>query len=219
MYIDIHVHNEYELKDVVLLLNLFPGDSGKVKMDKFYSIGLHPWHVNDATLEHDISTISVASENKNILAVGEIGLDKNIDVPYISQLRAFELQLEIAEKFMKPVIIHCVKAYDDMLSIRKKSDQSLPWIFHWFNASWQIATELLKYNCYLSFGKMLFKENSRAFDVFKSMPLERVFFETDDTGIIIPEVYKKAALARNVSLQILEEIIARNFADVFGELI
>lgn len=219
MYIDIHVHKEYEQKDVMLLLNLFPGDTGKVKTDKYYSIGLHPWYINDATFEGDISDVSVVSENKNILAVGEIGLDKNIDVPYIDQLRAFELQLEIAEKLKKPVIIHCVKAYEDILSLRKKSDKSLPWIFHWFNASHQIASNLLKHNCYLSFGKMLFKENSRAFAVFKSMPLERVFFETDDTGITIPEVYNKAALARNVSLQILEGIIASNFSDVFGELI
>jgi TatD DNase family protein len=219
MYIDIHVHNYYKDKKVVLLLNLFPRDADKIIPDLYYSIGLHPWHVNRKTLAGDLDAIVKATTASNVLAIGEIGLDKKIDVSYIDQLKAFELQLEIAEKVNKPVIIHCVKAYDDILSIRKKSNLTIPWIIHWFNASEQIADELTKNNCYLSFGKMLFKENSRAFRVFKNIQLNRVFFETDDTGISILEVYHQAERIRNVSLSALKKHIKSNFNDCFGNLL
>ena len=219
MYIDIHVHNHYQEDKVILLLNLFPGDTDKINPDGYYSIGLHPWYVNKATLTGDLDDIIKATAASNVLAIGEIGLDKKIDVPYIDQLQAFEKQLEIAEKLNKPVIIHCVKAYDDILSIRKKSNLSIPWIIHWFNASEQIAAELIKNNCYLSFGKMLFKENSRAYRVFEDIPINKVFFETDDTGISILQVYQKAAQIRNVSLFALKKHIKRNFKNCFGNLL
>ncbi len=219
MYIDIHVHNHYKDDDVVLLLNLFPGNSDKINTSGYYSIGLHPWYVNDKTYDNDITAVRQEAAHPNVLAVGEIGLDKKIDVPYFLQLQAFEQQLDIAEKLQKPVIIHCVKAYDDIISIRRRFNISIPWIIHWFNASEEIAAELIKYNCYLSFGQMLFKENSRAFRVFKNMNLDRAFFETDDTGVSISQVYKKAAEVRNVKVAELQKHMKINFKNCFGDLV
>ena len=219
MYIDIHVHNHYGHEDAMLLLNLFPQDADMINTAGHYSIGLHPWYVNMETLENDIAVINQAALNPNVLAIGEIGLDKKIDVPYMKQLQAFEQQLDIAEKLKKPVIIHCVKAYDDIMSLRKKFNQSIPWIIHWFNASEQIAAKLIKYNCYLSFGKMLFKENSKAFGVFKNIPLNRIFFETDDAGISISQIYQKAEEVRNVSPAEMKKIIKNNFINCFGNLV
>jgi len=219
MFIDIHVHNHYEDKGVMLLLNIFPGDTDKINPDGYYSIGLHPWYVNEETLDNDIAVITQSAVNPNVLAIGETGLDKKIDVPYMKQLQAFEQQLDIAEKLKKPVIIHCVKAYDDIISLRKKFNQSIPWIIHWFNAGEQIANELMKYNCYISYGQMLFKENSKAFGVFKNMPLDRVFFETDDTGVSILQVYDKASLVRKMPLGNLKKQIKNNFISCFGDLL
>jgi TatD DNase family protein len=219
MFIDIHLHHHYEDKRIILLLNLFPGDTDKIDPAGYYSVGLHPWYVNQATLAVDMEAIIKATANANVLAIGEIGLDKKIDIPYIDQLRAFEQQLDIADKSEKPVIIHCVKAYDDILSIRKKFNPAIPWIIHWFNASEQIATELIKNNCYLSFGKMLFKENSKAYRVFENMPLDRAFFETDDTGVSILQVYDKASLVRKIPLTKLKKQIKNNFITCFGDLL
>jgi TatD DNase family protein len=219
MYIDIHVHNRYEDNDAVLLLNLFPGDTDRIGSPGYYSTGLHPWHVNQSSLAADIAAIHKAAAHLNVKAIGEIGLDKKIDVSYIEQLQAFEQQLAIADKFNKPVIIHCVKAYDDILSLRKKFNHSIPWIIHWFSASEQIAAELMKNNCYLSFGQMLFRENSKAYGVFKSISLKYVFFETDDTGISISQVYHKAAAIRNISPAELQEQIKTNFINCFGNIL
>ena len=219
MYIDIHAHNNYQEENTALLLNVFPQDVQVLNKKGFYSVGLHPWYVNKNTISKDISIVKTASENPHVIAIGEIGLDKKTDISYYDQLQAFEQQLAIAEDLKKPVIIHCVKAYDDILSIRKKSNRSIPWIFHWFNSSEQIAGEILKYNGYLSFGIMLFKENSKAFKVFQQMPLNKVFLETDDLDISILQAYEKAAKRRNIPLEDLTDQILSNFKTCFGDIL
>jgi len=221
MFIDIHVHNLYFKEDVLILNNIFPEE---IKLENlnpniFYSIGLHPWNIEEKTIEKNISIIDNLMAQENFLAIGETGMDKNIEVPLELQKEVFLKHIEISKKYRKPVIIHCVGLYNDLINIRDKTDNSIPWIIHWFNGSLELANDLIKRNCYLSFGKSLFKENSKAFRTFKEIPLERVFFETDDTGIAIKDVYNKASLIRNLSLNSLELIIIENFKKCFNKLI
>jgi TatD DNase family protein len=181
----------------------------------YCSIGLHPWHVEEDTWEMKVSRVKSAAGNQKVLAVGEIGLDKKTDRPFETQQLAFYAQLAIAESERKPLIIHCVRTYQELLSFRKRSDTSIPWIFHWFNADRQIAEALIRKNCYLSFGHMLFRKESKAFRIFHSVPLDRVFFETDDAGYDIREVYNQAAGLRNMPLADLKSRIMDNFNQCF----
>ena len=219
MYIDIHVHNEYKQEDVLLLLNLFPGDTDKCNDKGFYSVGLHPWYVNENSLNYQVGLVRKAASKPNFIAVGEIGLDKKVDTPIEWQIKAFTDQLAIAEELGKPVIIHCVRAYDQLLSFRKKSNRHIPWIIHWFNASKQMADDLIEKNCYLSFGHMLFNENTKAFRVFKELPVDRIFFETDDAGLSITEIYEKGSECLDISLEDLQNQIIKNFRNCFGDIL
>jgi len=154
--------------------------------------------------------------NERVLAVGEAGLDKSIDTPLSVQKQAFEQQVEIAENVNKPLIIHCVRAYSEILYYRKNSNQNIPWIFHWFNSSVQTANDLIGKNCYLSFGHMLFNENSKAFKSFLSVPPENIFFETDDAGYSIVEIYNQASLLKKMPVEELKKRICTNFKNCFG---
>lgn len=213
-YIDIHTHTYYRDPETTLVLNVFPNDTDKLNLPAFLSIGLHPWHV-DESWENKVDTVRNASVRNNVVAIGEAGLDKVTGSRFDLQHMAFSAQLAIAESLKKPMIIHCVRSYSELLAIRKKSDQSIPWIFHWFNASKQIAEELIRKNCYLSFGHMLFNEQSKAFQVFKLIPASHLFFETDDAGYPIQEVYAKAAIIRNIELTELKAQIMNNFGRCF----
>lgn len=102
-----------------------------------------------------------------------------------------------------------------MLGIRKKTGYRIPWIFHWFNADIAIARELIKKNCYLSFGHMLFNDRSKAFAVFPEIPAENIFFETDDSGYTIQQVYQQAASIRKLGIGDLQKQIMDNFARCF----
>jgi TatD DNase family protein len=214
-YIDIHTHTYYSDPETTLVLNIFPNELDKLEHTDYCSIGLHPWHVEEDTWETQVSRVKSAARNKKVLAVGETGLDKKTDRPFETQQLAFLAQLVIAESEKKPLILHCVRSYSEMLSYRKRSDLSIPWIFHWFNADSHIAEALIRKNCYLSFGHMLFREESKAFRIFNTIPLDRVFFETDDAGFSIGEIYAQAAGLRNIKVSGLKSRILDNFSRCF----
>lgn len=216
-FIDIHTHSHYRRQDVIVVQNLFPGQEDQLGNGNYFSIGLHPWNVKRESMNTSVDWIVAQAENPDVIAIGEIGLDKSIECAWDLQTEAFEKQLSIAEKAGKPVVLHCVRAYSEMMAYRKHTGNRIPWIFHWFNANLNTAEQLIDKNCYLSFGHMLFKENSRAFKVFRLIPLNAVFFETDDTGYSIYEIYKQAAYLRNINMHELQTRIHENFNKCFGK--
>jgi TatD DNase family protein len=215
-YIDIHTHTYYQQPNTSLVLNVFPEDLEMLHLPALFSIGLHPWYVAGSTWKDQIARVESAATHDNVIAIGETGLDKAVSIPYDIQCSAFETQLEIAESFRKPVVIHCVRSYSEMLFYRKKSNLSIPWIFHWFNSGEQMATELIGKNCYLSFGHLLFKLQSKVFQLFKNLPADRIFLETDDAGYSIQEIYIKAAMIRNMAPEALAIQIQDNFNCCFN---
>jgi TatD DNase family protein len=217
-YIDIHTHTFHPLPDVLQLVNCFPEDLDQPGMPPFISAGLHPWHIREETWESVVARVNEAAGQINLLAIGETGLDKKVAIPYNIQQQVFEHHLEIAGRVKKPVIIHCVRSYSEMLAYRKTAGPALPWIFHWFNADSQIAFELVRKNCYLSFGHMLFREESRAYRVFNEIPADRLFLETDDAGFAIEEIYKRAAAIRNLPVDQLQNQIQENFFRCFNNI-
>lgn len=197
------------------MLNVFPDEQEKLDLPAYFSVGLHPWHVHESTWEEQVEKVGTSAFNRKVIAIGETGLDKKVDNDYALQWKAFIAHLDISLSLKKPLIIHCVRSYSEMLAFRKKSDQSIPWIFHWFNADEQIARELIRKNCYLSFGHMLFNDKSKACRVFQTMPTEHVFFETDDAGYTIGEIYAQAADIRKMQSDELKNRILDNFGRCF----
>ena len=214
-YINIHSHTYLNDPGTVQLLNVFPDEKEKLQFPCYFSVGLHPWYVREDMWNHEVEIVRSFSSLPSVLAIGETGLDKAVSIPMSAQQTVFEEHLRIAEITRKPVVIHCVRSYSEMLAYRKKSDHSIPWIFHWFNSNEQTARELIRKNCYLSFGHMLFKEQSKAYHVFKNIPAENIFLETDDAGYSIQQVYEQATLIRNVPSDVLKSQILDNFACCF----
>ncbi len=218
MYIDIHRHSPSPGDEVITLQNLFPGQEGQIGKSAFYSAGLHPWHIDndEKKTEKSFENIRKLLGYDKVIAIGETGLDKSIKTDFGLQQTIFDRHLRLAGDYQKPVIIHCVKAYADMLGFKKQFGQQLPWIMHWFNADEQMAGQLIRKNCYLSFGHMLFKENSKAFKTFPAVPSGRIFLETDDSSYAIQEVYRRAAQLRGISLSKMQGIIKSNFKNCFN---
>jgi TatD DNase family protein len=214
-YINIHSHTYLNDPETIQLLNVFPGEQEKLQLPCYFSVGLHPWHAKEDSLDADLERVRSSSLLPSVLAIGETGLDKAVSVPFPVQESAFEEQLRIAQTTRKAVMIHCVRSYSEILAYRKKSDQSIPWIFHWYNSNEQTARELIRKNCFLSFGHMLFNARSKAFSVFRNLPVENIFLETDDAGFTIHEVYDQAAGIRNIRPDVLKSQILDNFARCF----
>lgn len=216
MKIDIHRHAADPGKADRVIRNLFHYQAAEISAGKYYSAGLHPWQIDAQTLDEDLSAVRSMAEAKQVLAIGETGLDKTIRIPFGIQEEAFVQQIGIAEATDKPMIIHCVRAYNEISALRREASSQKAWIIHWFNASPEMGLQLVKQNFFLSFGHMLFNTNSKAFQAYRHIPPDRIFLETDDSAYDIKAIYEQAALLQGIELAKLEKQIENNFVACFG---
>lgn len=212
MLYNLHTHKSSGKPHVFEVVNRYPYEELDVP---YFSTGIHPWHIDVKKLDEHLSIIESRLKLPNCLAVGECGLDKRIEIPLDIQTRVFEKQLLLAKKYQKPVILHCVAAYQEVIEANNRIDPGVPMIIHGFSKNEQVARQLLDNGFYLSFGKYLFR-NPELSPVFAGVPSDRFFLETDSIEEGIEEVYNKASVARNISLEDLKDIVSNNFKTVFG---
>lgn len=213
-FFNLHTHKFTNQPDVLELVNQYPQDF--VDTIPFYSIGIHPWYIVEERIEADLKLIESKLQQKKCLAIGECGLDKRIEIPLDLQQSVFEKQLALAEKHQKPVVIHCVAAFQEVIEIKKKLNISVPMIIHGFSKNEQIAQQLITNGFYLSFGKYLLR-NPELETVFQSIPNDKFFLETDTVEETIDEVYVLAAKYKNINIEELQEIVNSNLKKVFGK--
>lgn len=214
-YVNIHTHHECSPEQVAII-NVLANQKKPGDITTFFSVGLHPWHLESVEkTRQSMQFVEEALRSDNCLAVGEAGLDKICKSPWELQIDAFLQQIHLAQEYQKPVIIHCVKAYNELLKIRKEMTAPTPWIFHGFHSSNQMAIQLLQAGCVLSFGKSLFSGNDKLIQLFISLDEDAFFLETDDEPLTIKEVYEQAARLRKVSVEELRKQQQQNFNALF----
>ena len=213
-HIDIHTHRLAD-DDLIQILNIFAQDIPKLEPEFLFSAGLHPWHIGKVNPEECFGAIERASGMKYMVAIGECGLDRSISTDFAIQEENFKEQIHIAEKCCKPLIIHCVRAYSDVINLKKQSKSSIPWILHGYHGNLETTTSLVKHGFYFSVGEQLLK-NEMNHPVFRTIPIERLFLETDDREISIRKIYAMAAQILKVDVKMLSELIFSNFKSVFG---
>lgn len=178
------------------------------------SLGLHPWYLNSADFEQQFASLKKNASRPEVFAIGECGLDKITPTTWDLQLTAFQRQIILAEELRKPIIIHCVKAFNEVLSELKHVQ--IPVIFHGINNKLSIVQPVMDAGYYLSFGKALLSSNASIQETFIKTPLSQVFLETDDLESDISEIYKLAAQIKNVSEKEIVSQLENNFSNVFN---
>ncbi len=178
-----------------------------------YSVGIHPWYIDSKTIKEELAEMKIASSHKNVLAIGECGLDRICNTDFKLQEKVFIEQILWANEIAKPLIIHCVKAHHETLILLKEYNRTSPVIFHGFNNKLETANKILEQGYYLSFGKHLM--NPSVENVFSKISLEKIFLETDDSDIGIDAIYKQAAKIKNISTEQLSLQIKKNLDRIF----
>lgn len=210
MLYNLHTHKRTHQENVLEIVNQYPDEFDS--QVAYYSIGIHPWRINEAKTEFELQVIEEKLQQQNCLALGECGLDKRIETSLTLQTDIFEMQLYLAEKYQKPVILHCVSAYQEVIEIKKRLKMEVPMIIHGFSKNYQVAKSLLDQGFYLSFGKYLLR-NPELSQVFIQVPNDSIFLETDTIEESIQDVYNKAAEVKKTNV---EQIIEDNFKLVFN---
>lgn len=209
---NLHTHNFTNQQNIFELVNQYPWEFDE--KIPFYSIGIHPWYINDERLNSDLQIIEQKLALHNCLALGECGLDKRIEIPLEIQKKVFKSQILLAEKYQKPLVLHCVAAFQEIIQIKKEQNVTVPMIIHGFSKNEPTAKQLLDNGFYLSFGKYLLR-NPELKTVFQSVPKDRFFIETDTVEEALEEVYALAANYKNCEIEEIKEIVASNFEKVF----
>lgn len=209
MKFNLHTHKKSNAEGVIEIVNQY---SNEFDLNaKYFSIGIHPWYINLDRAEEDLVIIEEKLQLSNCLALGECGLDKRIETSLEIQTQIFEKQLILAKKYKKPVILHCVSAYQEVIEIKKRMIVDIPMIIHGFSKNSQVAQSLLNNGFYLSFGKYLLR-NPELASVFKDVPDNKFFLETDTIEETIFDVYQKASEIKSINI---ENQVEENFKSVF----
>ena len=179
MYLDIHSHTQHSTADTLVIRNQYPLTANTTEP---FSVGIHPWYVENWKLQWE--ALVPLAKHPNCWAIGECGLDKNITTPLPLQQEIFLKHIYLAETLELPIIIHCVKAYSEVLHLRKITKTKQLWILHGFRKNLKVAEECIAHNIALSFGKAL-SYSPQLQEVYKSISPEYCFFESDDEEMSI----------------------------------
>lgn len=205
-------------KEVMELINFFPNMYG--------AIGIHPENVLKYTPE-DILFIENNLQNNKIVAIGEIGLDYHYGKEHKDeQIKLFETQLLLSEKYNIPVIIHSRDATQDTIDILKK--YQVKGVIHSFSGSFEVAKEYIKMGFLLGINGVVTFKNSNLKEVLKNITLDNIVLETDSPYLTpepfrgkqnnpshILEIAKFISNLYNISLEELANITNSNINKVF----
>lgn len=170
---DIHTHSLYSPESSIY--NLRAASSVVIPAEaRWLSIGLHPWDTCGADTDSALQIVEdIAAADRRVLAIGECGFDKLRGADYATQERLFRCQVEISERLGKPLIIHCVRAFNELLALKSEICPQQMWIIHGFRGKEQLARQLVRHGIALSLGRVFNPA------VVGAIPSEMLFRETD----------------------------------------
>lgn len=193
--------------------------------------GIHPWEAernykcSEAEPGNPFSTETSCNEGflhcpalrfapfeiTEVFAIGEVGLDRIHKETFGKQIEIFEEMIRLSESYHKPMIIHCVRAYSEIIGMRKKTKAIMPWVVHGFNSSVETMQQLLRHDMYISLGEILYRNENQAVEILNNIPSDKLFLETDVSGRDIRDVYFKAAKLLNCDIKVLCRQIFENY--------
>ena len=203
-YLDVHTHQS-TIDPVVeaIVSTLVQPTRKELSVASYRSFGIHPCRIEeDGEVQWNILRQYV--EQPSCVAIGEAGLDRLATCSMERQISLFDRQARLAEEVGKPLIIHCVRAWEELIACRKAIRPKQPWLIHGFRGKAPLAGQLLRQGFYLSLGYHFQPEAARL-----AWP-DRLFLETDEAAVSIQVVYGRVAEALSIDLQALCDQIQRN---------
>ncbi|MBP8959998.1 MAG: TatD family hydrolase [Bacteroidales bacterium] len=180
-----------------------------------YTVGIHPWYLTEENFQEQMEKVIIDSNHENVIAIGEAGFDKIKGPSADFQREAFIRQIVLSEERGKPLYIHCVRAWEELISVRKNLKPKLSWLVHGFRGKSELALQLISKGIYLSFW-CDFIIRPEAEHLIKSVSLENFFLETDGCEIEITTIYNKVSEVLGITVEELKRQIYSNFMTFFG---
>ena len=243
MQIDTHCHLSYEdydnLDEVVKNIDIAitsgtNDDTNKEVLDVvskynniYGTLGIHPEDI-DSISDNSFKFIEENLNNEKIVAIGEIGLDYYwVKDNKENQKELLRKQMEIAQNYNMPVVIHSREAIEDTYNILK--DYKVKGTIHCFSSSYEMAEKFIKLGYKIGIGGVVtFKNSKKLQDIVERLDLKDILLETD-SPYLSPEplrgkknvpyntyyVAKKIAEIKNLTIDKVIEITGHNAIELF----
>lgn len=207
-YCDVHTHRPSIHPEDLTIVNRMIGGKEEYVPARFCTYGIHPWYIYNA--HEQLEQLRTSVSNTGVVAIGEAGLDKLAEASMKVQLEVFSRQACLAEEVGKPLIIHCVKAWPELIAVRKAVSPHMPWIVHGFRGNGELAKQLVRQGFCISFGSHFTPE------ALQAAWSGTVFAETDDLETDIRSVYSLLATSLHLPLELFALKIRENVRRVFS---
>ena len=205
---DIHTHR-FPLHPGQAIVSYAIGSTQPSGSEAYLSVGIHPWYLDAQEAGLQLATLQQSLQDDRVVALGEAGLDRLRGCPLDVQISVFRHEVALAEEYRLPMVIHCVRAFNELVRLKKELRPGQPWIIHGYRGKESGAEELLRHGCYISFGAKFQAKAVRA------VPLERLFIETDEASEDIEDIALRIAGIKGISPEELAEAVNKNVREVF----
>lgn len=189
MITDIHTHYniDHALRNV-----RFASDSMSLPGIGLCSVGIHPWDVNDES-ETLMPQLESLARDQRVVAIGETGLDRVCGSDFTLQQAVFLRHIQLSEKLCKPLVIHMVRTAQEVIATHRHLSPHMAWMVHGFRGNANVARMLVNEGILLSVGERF---NTEA---VKSVPIDMLLLETDESTMPIEDITSRVADARGIA--------------------
>jgi len=208
---DAHAHGVPGENDGPFRLWNVGDPSRSVPAPFFFSAGIHPWDAG----KYELAAFAPLFDSPRCLAIGECGLDRTSDAALPVQMKVFEAQIGESVRRGKPLMIHCVRCFPELLHLRSLLPADAPvWVVHGFRGTERKAFDLLNAGCVLSFGAGLLRDAGNM-GYFAKIPLDRILIETDESPELFGSILAEAAAMHLLPPSGFAAAVRSNFERIF----
>ncbi|MGE0078806.1 MAG: TatD family hydrolase [Bacteroidales bacterium] len=214
--INFHCHRYKAVNEGVQIISYSLDELISENISENCTVGIHPWQSDSNSVNEWLKQLEFITQKPNIIAIGEIGLDRLRGGSLDLQTKVLLSQVEIAKNNNKPIVIHCVRAWSELIKALSNTQfSSVKKAIHGFRGKAELAKLLVEQDYYLSFGSILVDPTPELAESLTNVPLNRLFFETDISEMPIAEVYMAASDILNIPIETLLQQTEKNFIDFF----
>ncbi|MDD5728196.1 MAG: TatD family hydrolase [Victivallales bacterium] len=221
-FIDFHTHKQEAPEKALNILSVELADAVELQLENpdriYFSIGMHPWRLPENTdrLDVHIDKMRRMLQIPEVIALGEIGLDR-LRGPELPVQETFLAELfRLAAVLDETVIVHCVRCYPELLALKNNFAPRQKMLIHGFNGKIDLLEQLIKAGHYVSLSPQALERDDLCRAIReKPIFLSRICLETDAFPLTVMEVYDSAARALKLEKAELALIMKANFSALF----
>jgi len=212
-YIDFHSHHRGGAKDTITIMNLLAGEDipADFPENTLFSAGIHPWQLTEENAHQLQTELILTAGHHHVVLIGEAGFDRLKGPDLKLQYSLFLFQANIAREMNKPMIIHCVRGWEELRRAHLEVKPERPWVIHGYRGNDKLAASLAGDGFWFSLGAKGITE-----EILKVISHDRILLETDESAESIADVYSFFAATAGYDEETAAILIRNNFTSLFN---